>query len=123
MLALIAHLSLKAFALSDDPRLEKDDVRACVENTKRFLRSSEYGGEKNEQVVIGACRDADPHCVSEAGESLHPSEMMKLADFVKVIKACRGRGMGQCFSSMKDKVASYDRREVEQVLALLKRCD
>ncbi|MGZ3721410.1 MAG: hypothetical protein ACXVA9_00685 [Bdellovibrionales bacterium] len=118
-LCLLISISVHA----EDPRLEKDDVHDCVENVKRFLRSSDYSGQKNEQAVIGACRDADPVCVAEAGESLHPSETMTGADFLKIVRACRGRGMGKCFSALKGTTKSADRREVSQILELLKKCE
>jgi hypothetical protein len=122
-LFLFPFLTYSANSYAEDPRLEKDDVRGCVESAKGKLPSSEYYGEANEQTLIGACRDADPLCVEEAAESLRPTEQFKLADFVKVIKACRGRGMGKCLKAMKGNTASFNRREVAQVLALLKKCD
>lgn len=119
LLLLIAGVHARA----SDPRLEKSDVNECVEQAKNFLSSGEYYGVKNEDALIGACRDADPRCVAKVGESLHPSDGLTNSDMVKVIKACRGRDMGKCFESLKDKTNSHDRREVSQVLAMLKKCE
>jgi hypothetical protein len=112
-----------AFVHADDPRLEKSDVNECFEQAKNFLRSSEYYGEKNKDALIAACRDADPRCVAETGDSLHPSDALTNSDMVKIIKACRGRGMGSCFAALKDTTNSNNRREVSQVLAMLKKCE
>src|ERR1700733_9350844 len=83
-------------AFATDPRLEKDEVRECFEQVKRFLPSVEYYGDKAAEV-IGACRDADPLCVGEVGDSLHPSDSLKPGEFLSLVRACRGHGMGKCF--------------------------
>ena len=106
-----------------DPRLEKDEVRGCFEKAQQFMRSSDYSGAKNEAEILGACRDVDPDCVEEVGNSYHPSENFSRADFLKLIKACRGRGMGKCFRAQRESIASYNRREADQILELLKKCD
>src|SRR4051794_590636 len=80
-----------------DPRLEIDDVRHCVENSKKFMRAFEYTGQENEQDLIAACRKADPDCVTEAGESLHTSVPLEPKAFLKIVRACKGRDMGKCF--------------------------
>jgi hypothetical protein len=122
-LLFAAVLSLMPYAHADDPRLDIPDVNECVEATKRFLRSTEYSGEKNSQALIGACRDVESLCITEAGDSLHPAEPLTNADMVKLLRACRGRGMGKCFAALKGNTQSHDRREVSQVLALLKKCE
>jgi hypothetical protein len=106
-----------------DPRIEKDEVRGCFENAQHFMSSSDYSGAKNEGEVLGACRDVDPDCVEEVGNSYHPSDSFKRADFLKLIKACRGRGMGKCFRAQRESIASYNRREAGQILELLKKCE
>lgn len=106
-----------------DPRLEKDDVRDCLEKAKHFMRSSDYSGQKNESEILGACRDVEPDCVDEIGQSYHPTDSFDRADFIKLIKACRGRGMGRCFRGQRESVASFNRREASQILDLLKKCE
>lgn len=106
-----------------DPRLEKDDVRGCLEKAQQFMRSSDYSGAKNESEILGACRDVEPECVEEVGQSYHPSESFDRADFIKMIKACRGRGMGKCLRGQRENVASFNRREAAQILELLKKCE
>jgi hypothetical protein len=108
---------------ADDPRLEIPEVNDCFETAKRFLRSAEYSGEKNREALVGACRDVDSLCISEAGESLHPSDPLTTADMVKILRACRGRGMGKCLAALKGSTQSHNRREVVEVLALLKKCE
>jgi len=104
-----------------DPRLERPNVAACFEQAKRFLPSAEYSGE-NEAKVIGACGNADPLCVSEVGESYHPTDGAPPEQFLGLIRECRGGGMGKCFRALKDKTAAYDRREFSQLKAMLKKC-
>jgi hypothetical protein len=108
---------------AEDPRLEKDEVRGCFESAQHFMRSGDYSGAKNESEILGACRDVNSECVEEVGNSYHPADSFNRADFLKLIKACRGRGMGQCFRAQRERVASYDRREAGQILDLLKKCE
>jgi hypothetical protein len=112
-----------ASASAEDPRLAKDGVRDCVEVAKRFMKSREYSGRENEQDLIGACRDVEALCVTEAGESLHPVETPEDKSFLELVRACRGRGMGKCLRELKTTVASYDRREIAQIKTLLKKCE
>ena len=109
-------------AWAEDPRLSKGDVRECVETAKGFMKSSEYSGTENEQDLIGACRDVEALCVREAGESLHPTESLESKQFLEIVRACRGKGMGGCLRTQKDRVASFDRRELGQIKDLLKKC-
>lgn len=118
ILLLASHSAFSA----DDPRLEIDEVRDCVEQVKLFLRSDEYSGEK-EKAVIGACRDVEALCVKEVGESLPSTERYEAVKFLPVVRACRGRGTGKCFRALKDRTPSLERREVSQVMALLKKCE
>ncbi len=110
-------------AYAEDPRLEKDGVRECVEASKKFMKSREYSGRENEQDLIGACRDVEALCVVEAGESLHPTETLEDKQFLELVRACRGKGMGKCLRAQKDGLASFDRREISQIKALLKKCE
>lgn len=110
------------YASPEDPRLEKDEVVACVDQAKRFMKSSDYSGE-NESSVITACRDVDADCVAEVGESLHPSDGFDSKKFLTLVRACKGRGMGRCLRALKGKTASHNRREYSQLHDLLKKCD
>lgn len=108
---------------AEDPRMEIPDVRRCIDLTKGFLSSSEYSTAAQEEAIIGACRDADPKCVEAAGDSLESLVRSKAQNFLPVVRACRGRGMGACLAAMLDRVSSFDRREPPQILALIKKCE
>lgn len=86
------------------------------------MKSSEYSGTENEQDLIGACRDVEALCVREAGESLHPTESIETKQFLEIVRACRGKGMGSCLSAQKGRVASFNRRELVQIKGLLEKC-
>ncbi len=60
--------------------------------------------------------------VREAGESLHPTESLEPKQFLEIVRACRGKGMGSCLRAQKDRVASFNRRELVQIKDLLRKC-
>lgn len=124
MFAMLVSLLLKVtISFAEDPRLEIEDVLACTNTAKSYLDSSDYSGE-GEKDLIGACRDAEPVCVQEVLESYRPIDNENRRDHTfKLIRLCRGKGMGKCFTALKQKTASFNRREFSQLEALLKRCD
>lgn len=118
-LVFVCLLGMNVYA--EDPRLEKKDVRECVEEAKKHLRSEDYSGEK-EATVIGACRNVDSLCLTEVTESLHPSDGYNAKKFLELVRACRGTDMGKCFAAVKATTTSHNRREYDQIRALLAKC-
>lgn len=122
MILIIFLCLLTNFTSAQDPRLEKDDLRECVENAKRILKSSEYFGKENEESLIGACRDVDPECVNVVADYYRPSDSREKEQVLELVRLCRGSGMGKCARGMSAKLASYDRREFSQLQTMLKKC-
>ncbi len=118
---LLICTSVASGAFASDPRLENENTAACFEQAKRFLSSSDYHGE-NESQVLAACKDVEADCVSELGQSLHPSDGTSAKEFLKLIRACEGNGTGKCLRGLINKTASYNRREYQQLHDLLKKC-
>ena len=116
-------MSSFCYSDGDDPRLKINRVRECVAAAKGFMKSEDYSGAEKEQDLIGACRDVDADCVQAVGESLHATDANEKRSFLTLVKACRGHGTGKCFIDLKSSVPSYDRREIAQILNLLKKCE
>jgi hypothetical protein len=116
-------LSMNAWAYTADPRLQIASVAECTEKAKAFMPSEMNAGQASEQSLISACRDSDPDCVAQIGDSLHPKDKPKREDYLKLIKACHGKDTGRCFRFAKDGVASFNRQEVSQLIALLQKCE
>lgn len=123
MLITILMLSLNSWAYTPDPRLQIPSVAECTQKARAIMPSEMNVGPLNEQSLVTACRDSDPDCVAQIGESLHPKEKPSRDDYLKLIKACHGREMGKCFRFAKDSVPSFNRQEVSQLLALLQKCE
>lgn len=116
-------VGFSAHALDEDARMAIPSVRVCVDLTQGYLSSTEYDSRDQQEAIIGACRDADLACVRQAGDAMESYARSKAAAFLPVVRACRGRGMGSCLAALLDGVPSFDRREPDQILALLKKCE
>ena len=112
-----------ALAYEPDPRLAIDSVRDCVDQVKNFLRSDEYVTEEQNRAIVSACRDTEAKCVTEIGNSLSSFERAKAAGFLPLVQQCKGKGTGQCFHAVTERVPSYERNELGEVSALLKKCE
>lgn len=116
----VTHL---AAAQGADPRLQKNDVAACVEAAKSYLRSNEYGSVEQEQELIGACRDVEPDCIRAVGDNLRSNQRHEAQMLLPLIRACRGKDMGKCYRAAIAKLSSYDYSQADQALSILKKCE
>lgn len=123
ILFFMVALGLPAVGAVENPRLAKPEMAACVNTAKEFLRSNEYDEREEEEALINACRDVEGYCVKVVGERMASFERARADLFLPVIKACRGRGMGECYANMVSKLSSSEGREATQALTLLKKCE
>jgi hypothetical protein len=98
--------------------MEIDSVRKCVGLAREYMNT-----DAKEEELVGPCRNADVRCVREVGERLDSSERRYPKNLIPIIRACDGKGMGECYLALVKHKPVYDFNEAHEALALLKKCE